>query len=138
MLVARPFMQSVSLGFQGSESSTPDTRTFWTVWWMGIITALISIPITLIDAFAYRVIVIEKVSFGVGIRRSEQIIKKNLKSILKFAFVYLVLSFIVAFAVGILLSPLALVLAPATQRIFGQCESLNGDIAAMNTCMREL
>ncbi len=103
---------------------------------LGCVTALLTIPLTFIDGFAYRSIILEKLGVIAGLRRALQVIKENIGPILVLSIICLLLAAIVSVVVGLLLSPFLMILAKPMMEIVTECSQLMGEPQAMFECIQ--
>lgn len=109
---------------------------FGTFFALGLGLAALMLVFSFIDAFAYRSILLEGVGAFQGITRAVAVIRSNLKPVLILALICLVIGVLLSFAIGLILTPLALpVLRPMMQNLT-QCTQQQ-DYNAMLACVQQ-
>jgi len=125
----------------GAETGNLDSSDFGVFGGLGLLvcgTALLTIPITFLDAFGYRAIVLEGMPATKGIRRAFAVVKGNLGRILVLALICLVLMVVFSLVLGLVLSPLLLVMMKPMVQGVTQCGQFLGNFQATSRCLQEM
>lgn len=129
-----PAITSLTAGIEQAE--IPNFSSVGELWLIGGSLTLLMIPLTFLDAFSYRSIVIEKLGLIDGIRKAYQVIITNLHPILGLTVLCILMGFAFSLAVSFLLSPLAVLLLPAFIQTASECASEVEDIDALTRCIQ--
>lgn len=105
-----------------------------------VISVVLTLALSFIDAFAFRSIVLKGTDIFGSIQEAVQILRHNLSKILTTAVVCAVIGFIVSIVIGIPLAPvMAILMSPVTgpiQEAMRECMSNNNDVKAMAECVQ--
>ncbi|MCP4595543.1 hypothetical protein, partial [Neptuniibacter sp.] len=121
------------------ETGAPELADFGALGTLGLLgcgIALLAIPITIVDAIAYRAIVLEDLQVTSGIRRAFEVVKANLGQILILLVICLALAWVFSLILGIVLSPLLLIMIKPMMQGMSQCAEFGGDLKAMADCIQ--
>jgi hypothetical protein len=132
---ARPMAESLSESV--TSGGVPDLTSFGTIWLLGMGTLFLTIPLSFVDAFSYRSLVVENLGVGEGIKKGVTVLRRNWKPILGLALLCLIIGLAFSFAVSMVLLPLSFAMLPLMQRVLMQCAG-GGDLKTMTTCMQGL
>lgn len=121
-----------------SGTSLGDFWSFGTIWLFGCGTILLSIPLTFVDAFAYRSVVLEKMGVKNSIRYAIDIVKGNVGSILSLSIIVGVIGFIFTLILMLVLSPLLLLMMKPMMDSVSQCSLAGNDFNAVVNCMQQM
>lgn len=101
-------------------------------------TILLYLPLLFIDAFAYRSIVLEKMSVKASLQYTATLLKNNLISILLLAFMVGILSIIFSIILLLALSPFLLLFMKPMMTGASQCMLGDSDFSGAITCMQQM
>ena len=136
-LLAQSF---ITTSFSTMQSGAPldGFGSFGAIWLLGCGTVLLSIPLTFVDAFAYRSIVLEKMGVKDSLRYAIDIIKGNIGSILSLSIMVGIIGFVFSLVLMLVLSPLLLLIMKPMMEGMSQCDLLGNDFNAVTNCMQQM
>ncbi len=104
---------------------------------LSCIMVLLIIPLTFIDALAYRSIILENLNVIDGLRRAVQVLTKNIGPILVLSIICTLLALLFSLIAGIVLLPLLLALVKPVLESVSECSRLMGNSQAMLDCIQQ-
>jgi hypothetical protein len=134
--VGQPASEAALSDVEAGTSELADVGTLGALGLLGCSFALLAIPVTIVDAIAYRAIVLEELHVTSSIRRALEVIKANLGQIFILAVICLVLAWVFSLILGIVLSPLLLIMAKPILQGASQCAEFGSDLKAMADCIQ--
>jgi hypothetical protein len=117
--------------------TTPGFRSFSGVTYLGLVILLLIIPITFIEAMAYRTIVIEKLGVRAGLRKAVNMIRTHAGSALVLSVICVILGAVVLFVLGLILSPLLIALLNPIVTSIAECNGQGNNFDALASCVQQ-